>query len=380
MKKIFVYAAVTLLILLSCNHLCSSQTLKASYEERLEALVLKNELPGMRFSIIYPEGDQIDCAAGFADTEKGVLLDTEHIMFSGSIGKTYAVAVLMQLYEEGKIDLDARFIEYFPETAWLKRLPNMERITVRQLLEHTSGLPRYIDQQGVWDSLYNNPDKVWNYEDRFAFILDKEPVHEAGNGWFYSDSNYLLIGMLIEKTTGSPYYKDVEDRILDKEGLRNTVPGISREILNLPMGYSGLPPFFRMPEKVVKNGKYAFNPQMEWTGGGFASTTGDLARWAKAYYTAKYFSAESLDQITSINPNGDNLGDGLSYGMGSFVFETEYGRMWGHTGFVPGFLSIFGYFPETSIALALQVNCDYATRKKSLEQFLEDLLEVSRDK
>ena len=376
MKRLAVISCVALILSVSYNAYGQSQAVKESIENRLEELVEQNSLPGMRFSIIYPEGDQIDCAAGFADSEKGILLDTEHIMFSGSIGKTYAVAVLMQLYEEEKIDLDARFIEFFPETAWLKRLPNMEQITVRQLLEHTSGLPRYIDEQGVWDSLYNNPDKVWDYEDRLAFIFDKEPVHEAGNGWFYSDSNYLLIGMLIEKTTASPYYKDVKDRILEKEGLRNTVPGISREIINLPMGYSGLPPFFRMPEKVVENGKYAFNPQMEWTGGGFASTTGDLARWAKAYYTAKYFSAESLDQITTINPNGGNLGDGLSYGMGSFVFETEYGRMWGHTGFVPGFLSIFGYFPETSIALALQVNCDYATRKKSLEQFLVDILQV----
>jgi D-alanyl-D-alanine carboxypeptidase len=183
--------------------------------------------------------------------------------------------------------------------------------------------------------------------------------------------------MLIERVTDSPYYSEVNDRILEIQDLHDTHPGITREIKNLPMGYSALSPFFRMPDKVVENGKYAFNPQMEWTGGGFASTTGDLARWAKAYYTAECFSAESLTQITTVNPNGKNIGDGLSYGMGSFIYETEYGRLWGHTGFVPGFVSIFGFLPEKSIALALQFKCDYASGRKSLDQYLEDILEVA---
>jgi len=377
MKRIAVFCILILMLFASCIRDGRSQLIKESVEHRMAELVDQFELPGMNFSIIYPEGDQLDCSAGFADTDKKILLDPEHVMFSGSIGKTYAVAVLMQLAEEEKIDLDARYISYFPETDWLERLPNMEVITVRQLLEHTSGLPRYINERGVWDSLYFNPDKIWSYKDRMDFILDKESVHDAGKGWAYSDSNYLLIGMLIEKIVAGPYYTEVKSRILETQDLRNTYPGITRKIKNLPVGYSRLDPFFRMPEKVVENGKYAFNPQMEWTGGGFASTTGDLARWAEAYYTARCFSAGSLEQITTINPNGRNIGSGLSYGMGSFIYETKYGKLWGHTGFVPGFVSIFAFLPEHSIALALQVNCDYASEKKRLDQYLEDLLEVS---
>jgi D-alanyl-D-alanine carboxypeptidase len=379
MKNTLVFSGIILLLLTYCSTNSESQALKESFENRLEELVLQNDLPGINFSIIYPDGDQFDCSAGFADTEKEILLDTEHVMFSGSIGKTYAVAVLMQLFEEGKIDLDARYLSYFPETGWLTRLPNIELITVRQLLEHTSGLPRYIENQSLWDSLYVNPDKVWSYEDRLSFIFDMGPVHDAGDGWAYSDSNYLLIGMLIEEIADSPYYSEVRSRILESLDLQNTYPGITREIKNLPMGYSRLGPFFRMPEIVVENGKYAFNPQMEWTGGGFASTTSDLARWANAYFSAKCFSTESLTQITSINPNGKNISNGMSYGMGSFIFDTKYGRMWGHTGFMPGFVSIFGYLPEKSIALALQINCDYASNSKSLERYLEDILEVSFD-
>ena len=377
MRTTPIYYFIVCMLLTACHTGSQSQILKESIENRMEELVVQNGLPGMNFSMIFPDGRQIDCSAGYADTAKKVLLDEDYVMFSGSIGKTYAVAVLMQLVEEGKIDLDARFISYFPETDWLKGLTNIELITVRNLLEHTSGLPRYIEDQGVWDSLYYNPDKIWSYEDRLSFIMDKAPVHDVGKSWAYSDSNYLLIGMLIERIADAPYYSVVRSRILESQELHQTYPSNTREIKNLPVGYSRLPPFFRMPEIVVENGKYAFNPQMEWTGGGFASTTSDLARWARAYYTAECFSNGSLAQITTINPNGKDIGNSMSYAMGSFVFETDYGKMWGHTGFVPGFVSIFGFLPDQGIALALQVNCDYASGKKSLEQYLEDILEVS---
>ena len=376
MKRILPFCFIVITLLSSCNTSKPSQFPEEAIENKLEELLMKNDLPGANFSIILPEGEQFDFSTGYADTEKKVILDTEHVLFSGSIGKTYAVAVLMQLVEEGKIDLNARFISYFPDTEWLKGLPNIEKITVRNLLEHTSGLPRYIENQGLWDSLYHNPDKVWTYEDRLTFILDKDPVHEAGKGWAYSDSNYLLIGMLIEKITVSEYYSVVSNRILEPLDLQNTHPGNTRKVKNLPVAYSKLPPFFRMPEIVVEDGLYAFNPQMEWTGGGFASTTGDLARWAKAYYTAECFSEESLAQITTINPNGkDVMYNGLSYGMGSFTYETDHGTVWGHSGFVPGFVSIFGYYPEKEIALALQFNCDYPSREKSLEELLQDIIE-----
>ena len=377
MKRIPIFWLITFALFISSSREGRSQQIKDSIEHRLDELVAQNELPGMNFSIIYASGDQIDCSAGYADTEKKVLLDREHVLFSGSIGKTYAVAVMMQLVEEHKVDLDVRYLTYFPETDWLKRLPNMEQITVRQLMEHTSGLPRYIANQGLWDTLQANPDKVWTYEDRLAFIFDKAPVHATGEGWAYSDSNYLLIGMLIERITASPYYSEVKSRVLDPRDLRDTHPSITREIKNLPVGYSELPPFFRMPRVTVENGFYAFNPQMEWTGGGFASTTGDLARWAMAYYTAACFSTGSLEQIITINPSGKDIGNGMSYGMGSFIFDTSFGKMWGHTGFVPGFVSIFAFLPEESIALALQVNCDYAASRMPLEKFVEELLEVA---
>jgi len=131
---------------------------------------------------------------------------------------------------------------------------------------------------------------------------------------------------------------------------------------------------FRMPEIVVVDGKYAFNPQMEWTGGGMASTTPDLARWAKIYYEGQLFSDSLLNKITTPNSNAKMLDDSLAYGMGSFIYKTKFGKALGHTGFVPGFVSIFAYYPDKKIAVALQINCDYAADKLKLIDYLDKIL------
>jgi len=348
---------LVIVILISCNS--NKDSLENNkIQNQLDDLVIENNLPGLNFSIIYENGEQENYSSGYADTIKKTNLNAQHVLFSGSVGKTYAVAVLMQLLEEGKVDLNDNFIAYFPENEWLQQMPNIQDITIEMLLQHTSGLPRYIYAQAVWDSLQTNPDKVWSYYDRLSYTFTMDPVHAPGEGWSYSDTNYLLIGMLIEKITEAQYYLEVQTRILGPGELNETHPAIKREIPNLPVAYSNLDDFFRMPGIVVVDGKYIFNPQMEWTGGGIASTTPDLAKWAKLYYEHELFSAESLQKIITPIPQGLETGPNESYGMGSFILETEQGKAYSHTGFIPGFQSIFAYFPEKKIAVAMQSNCD----------------------
>jgi len=132
-----------------------------------------------------------------------------------------------------------------------------------------------------------------------------------------------------------------------------------------------------MPQEVVMDGLYVFNPQLEWTGGGMASTTTDLARWARIYYTGKLFSDSLLQKIITPNSQARNLDPIMSYGMGSFIYQTPHGLAYAHTGFVPGFNSIFAYYPALEVAVALQVNCDYASQKIPLIDYLDALLGVN---
>ncbi len=375
MKNNFLLVCLFFLVGCKTNTLITTNSNKRLHD-KIQRLIQENDLPGLNFSVIYEKGQIENYTAGFSDIEQQVSLSTNHVFFSGSIGKTYAAALLMQLVDEGKIDLNAKLKSYFPKITWLSKIPNIEEITIAMLLQHTSGLPRWVLQIEVWETLHADPDKVWSYEDRLSYIFDQEPVHAAGKGWAYSDTNYILIGMLIEKITGQYYYDLVRTKILQPFQLNHTFPSEGRTIPNLSMAYSRLPEAFKIPNKVVVDGKYILNPQVEWTGGGMASTTTDLAKWAKLYYEAALFSKTLLTKMTTINPKGQKVDGGHAYGMGSFIYHTNNGDVFGHSGFMPGYNSIFAYYPKEKIAVALQINCDYAGTKLPLTDYLDVLMPI----
>ena len=168
----------------------------------------------------------------------------------------------------------------------------------------------------------------------------------------------------------------VNKKILTPFQLKQTFPSESRSIPNLSMAYSKLPDDFKIPNKVISNDQYVFNPQVEWTGGGMASTTSDLAKWAKIYFEGQLFSKNLLTKITTINRNGTKVDAGHSYGMGSFIYHTNKGDIYGHSGFMPGYNSIFAYYPKEKIAVALQINCDYAGSKMPLTGYIDALTQI----
>ncbi len=343
-------------------------------QQKMDSLVAANGIMGFNFSIIYADGNQQDYSSGYANQLTRKPLSVKDKFLSGSIGKTYAAAILFRLVDEGKLTLDDRFRKHFPDVPWLAKVPNIEEVTVRQLLQHTSGLPRWVLKPEVWETLYKEPDKVWTYADRLSYIFGDPPVHEPGKGWAYSDSNYLLIGMLIEKITGKPYYQTLRSWILDPENLTETLPSNQRNIDGLVMAYSRLPETFQIGGEVLVDGSYIFNPQVEWTGGGMASTTSDLAKWAKLYYEGELFSLELLKQVVTVNPQSKKEMGQTPYGMASFIYSTKLGEAYGHSGFMPGYNSIFAYYPQQKVAVALQSNCDFAGTKTSLAGYLEVLV------
>ena len=380
MKKQFLLILFTFSVVFSFSQITEKIVLNDSVVELLNTTVKEKKIPGLTFSIIDKRGKIKNYVAGYSDVENKTELTTSNTFLTGSIGKTYAATLIFQLIESGKIDLSKNYIDYFPDTDWLTHLPNINDITVDMLLQHTSGLPRYVLKPEIWNTLYENPNKVWTYEERLKVIFDDAPVHEAGKGWAYSDTNYILLGMLIEKVSGDLYYNLVRNNILKPYQLSNTHPSNKRVIENLAQGYSRLPEGFHVPNKPLTEKKYFMNPQVEWTGGGMASTTEDLAKWAKIYYEGKLVSKTSLNSITSANPNGENVEGTNSYGMGSFIYTTEHGEAYGHTGFMPGFNSIFIYYPKLGIAAAMNINCDYAVSVLNMNSLMDSLVTASQSK
>ena len=157
-------------------------------------------------------------------------------------------------------------------------------------MNHTSGLVRYEFKDQFTKDLTANPEKVWKPAELVAYLLDEKPPFEAGKGWDYSDTNYIVLGMIIEKVTGRRFYDEANRRLLKPLKLEDTIPQDGLRLKGVVQGYAGPNNPFGGRDAMIQDGKFAINPQFEWTGGGYASTAEDLARWAKMIYEGKAFS------------------------------------------------------------------------------------------
>lgn len=371
--RIFLISLLSLLFFASCSN---NTELNKKLQAELEKIRQELNIPGINLAIVTPD-ETIAVSVGYSDKENKIPMKPNDLMFSGSTGKTFCAAVILQLIDEGKLEVDDYISKYFGKEEWFDKIPNVHEVTIRMLLNHTSGIPRYIFDDSVWKTAKENPDKTWTGVERLSYIFNAEPVHKAGKGWSYSDTNYIILGMLIEKLTGNDYYTELSHRILKPYELTNTYPGNSREIPGLVTGYTGYSEVFLLPEKVLlDNGKLAFNPQMEFTGGGIACTAADLAKWGRIYYSGKPFSEKSLEMLKTDSGFKTSLPDDAGYGFASFIWNENDQVSYGHTGMFPGYVTIVEYMPASDICLAMQWNTDQKNPEKSLHQYLNDLKKI----
>ncbi len=327
--------------------------------------------PGVSVAIVDPAGEVHTFTRGLARKEPAAAMTPEARMFSGSIGKSYCAAVLLQLVDEGVIDLDAKLSATLGEAAWFDRLPNADALTPRLLARHQSGIPEHVWMPEFSAALKAEPMKHWEPGELVAFVLDAEPLFPAGEGWSYADTNYILLGMVIEAATGRRYEELLQERVLTPLGLADTIPSSQPELPGLVSGYTALGEMFGLPEEVAAEGVYAANPQFEWTGGGLVSTTSDLARFMHE------FCAGSIVPDTQAQAMRDavdaRLWPGSSYGIGLIVRPTPSGELLGHTGIFPGYLSGAWHMPGVGATFAVQLNADSPGANRALEMLTTEL-------
>ena len=311
--------------------------------------------PGATAAVALPDGRVLALAVGQADTADRTAMQPGDLMLSGSVGKTYVAAVALQLVAEGRLGLDMAISTWLGAEPWFGRLPNGPRVRVRHLMNHTSGIVRYEFKEEFTRDLTANPDKVWTPAERLAYVLDDVPAFNPGEGWDYSDTNYIILGMIIERVTGRPLNEEIRRRLLEPYGLRETVPAVSQTIPGLVQGYAGPGNPFGGTDAMIVNGRMVINPQLEWAGGGYASTAADLVRWAKLLYEGTAVPLNWRDTMLAGVP-APMLGGSATYGLGVIIRPGPLGVIWGHSGFFPGYLTEMRYFPEHRIAVAFQMN------------------------
>jgi D-alanyl-D-alanine carboxypeptidase len=332
----------------------SRSELATRLQHRLDSLHRTGRFVGAQLAVALPDGSVLAVATGFADTAKKEAMTTRHLLLQGSVGKTYVSAVAMQLVHEGKFALEDPISKYLGEEPWFSRLPNAQSITIRQLMNHTSGLVRYEFNERFTADLTAAPDRVWKPRELVSYILDTAAPFAAGQGWDYSDTNYIVLGMIMEKVTGKAYYDLARERVLRPAKLAETAPSDARVIPGLANGYAGANNPFGGADAMLVDGRMVINPQFEWTGGGMASTAADLARWGKRLYEGGAFDPSMLPRLLDGVPA--RLGQNTKYGLGVIIRETPLGTLYGHSGFFPGYQAEMLYLPAQKAAVAFQVN------------------------
>ena len=335
--------------------------------ELLAAQRERHGFPGACAAVVLPDGTVVASAVGAADGEGKQPLTAASRMMSGSIGKTYCAAIALRLVAEGKLSLDGKFADVLGKEEWYPRLPNAAAITLRQLLNHTSGVPEHVWKQPFQEAITGEPDRVWTPRECVAFILSDPPVAAAGEKWSYADTNYVLVGLAIEQVTGKPFYEVLQARLLEPLQLRDTVPNDRRDVPGLVNGHaSGIA--FHTGDTVV-DGRYFVNPIFEYCGGGISSTAGDLARWTALLFGGEVIPKDLRDDLIDGVPAARGVTE--KYGLGCFVMRGPHGPALGHSGIMPGYNGYTLWFPDLRIAAAFLCNTDDGKRTGPMKRHVE---------
>jgi len=303
--------------------------------------------------VVLADGRLVTFADGVADRTTGAPMPPSGRLLAGSTGKTFFAALAAQLAREGRLDLDAKVVQWLGSEPWYARVPNASDITVRQLQQHRSGVMRYELSREFLRALRARPDHRFTPAEAVGFVLDRKPRFAAGEGFDYSDTNYVLLGMVLERITGRPCYDEIRARFLAPLRLYDTVPSVGRRIAGLLQSHAAPDDPFGGRDPMLVDGELPFDPGFEGAGGGFATSAGDLARWAKALYEGEVL-AGVRDEVLAGLPAP--LGPGVRYGLGVVIEDTSAGPAWGHSGFFPGSMSAMRYYPDAKVAVAVLVN------------------------
>lgn len=293
--------------------------------------------PAALAAVTDSKGESAGVAVGKGSLETGQapLLDGE--VRIGSNTKTFVAVVVMQMVQEGKVGLDEPIETYLPGLIKGEGI-DASRITVRQLLQHTSGLPEHTDY--YFSSNAAALENIQHYipaRDLLDVALSKPAAFEPGTQWSYSNTNYIVLGMLIERVSQRPVGEQIDQRIIKRLGLSHTYfPGNGEKKIrgSHPQGYH-----------INGEGKLEDVTEMDaslpWAAGAMVSTPSELNTFFQAVFDGRLLTQASIDEMKKGVDTGSG---GMVYGLGLFGTPLSCGgTSWGHGG------GIFGYETHNAV-------------------------------
>ena len=335
----------------------------AEVQAKMDDLTAGELPPGMIVWIDAP-AYRFKGASGSADLMDDTPMPPTGAFRIGSITKMFTAAVVVRLAEDGVLTLDDPLAQWLPEVA--DQLPNGDQITLRHLLTHTSGLANVVEHESYWADLFT--EMVVDEEsgavtlacvqrdphDTLArYVYGKDAQFEPGTQWRYSNTNYTLLGMIIEAAAEMPLAEAYHTHIYEPLGMTSTFLDCYEDpLVDVVHGYSGIGDAMADVTELHES--------IGWSAGGLVSTASDLITFARGLFGGALFDdPASLVAMTTPAP-------GSSYGMGIML----QGESMGHAGYIAGFRTVLNYSPELDTVAVMIYNHDSADPEQSLADML----------
>ncbi len=295
-----------------------SAELIATLDTTLDA-VRPSGVPGAVAAILSSSGDWFG-ASGLANLADQMPMQPDDRFEAGSITKTFVATAMLQMVEEGRLSLDDRITDWIPQSI-ANIIPNASDITIKHMLGHTSGVADYLAVLGAQAS--TNPTvflRQWRPGELIALIAGAEPAFEPGASWQYSNTNYIIAGLVIESVTGNNYAREIRDRILAPLNLQDTFIAAEEEVIG---GYvSGYLDF-------DNNGTLddiTSLANLTWAGaaGSIVSNTADLAAFFDGLFKGDLLQPETLAQMLEAPPVSSPNYDAYGLGIGALISTNRY--------------------------------------------------------
>jgi len=317
----------------------------ADFKAKADAL-LKKSFPdaGPGAAVIVTEHGKpvYEAGQGLADINAKTRITPETVFRIGSITKQFSAAIMLQLVVEGKVSLDDKLSKFLPDYP----KPGADA-TIAELLNHTVGVQSYTDIPGWMDEKHTA--KAYTTEQMIAEFKDLPSPSKPGEKWAYNNSGYVLVGAVIEKVTGKPWYQNVEERIAKPLGLKTIQYGIVEDKMpRMARGYTD------------KEGKVApsqiINMSVPHAAGALIGSVEDLAKWNAALRHGKVVPAELYAKMNSPTKLPDGSSEPYGFGMG--MRDVRGHEALGHSGGIFGFSTDSIYLPKEDVFVAVFANSD----------------------
>jgi D-alanyl-D-alanine carboxypeptidase len=362
MLKIYL-SIIVCFVFYSCG---SDLPIEKQMQETLDKGIKKYDVHGVSATVIFPDDHIWTGTSGVShDT---VTMKPDMLFAVGSVTKNIVAALTLKLVEENRLSLEDPISKWLPSYAFVDSM-----ITIRQLLNHTSGIYMFWENQKLWDALKEDRAKFWTPEEVLQYI--KEPHFAPGEGWRYSNTNYLLMAMIIKKVTGTglsdqfrKYFwqpLSIDDVYLSQE---EVIPDNQAHVYgdNFEFGESDRDITF-LPR--------ASHESIGYGSSGIFISSKNLARWSHAIFTGKVLNQQSMNQMLQFIEFRP-VANMRAYGLGTQVYDKRftYGKeAIGHGGGNIGTTTYMVYFPEYHISIVVMVN---AFPTKAIDVITKGLIKI----